>query len=484
MLKRFGKYELIAFVIGFAMMGYELTASRILAPAIGSSTYVWTSVIAVIIAALSLGYAAGGILADRRARPTDLVWLLLLSGLAVAFTLILAQATVEQVGQSRLDERVKGIVCSLILFMPTSFLLGMISPYLAKLRTTSLARTGRSVAGLSAFNAVGGIIGTMFVGFVLFGYTGSKETLAFIVVMLLATSWLVSPIYEWRKRAAATAVIMVLGWLPLGTLPLGIMADIDTPTARYQVTQGKYYPTNMRALIMGPSGSQSAIVLAEPTKLVFEYTKQMDALVAQAPNRGSILVLGGGAFTLPAHLADEYPGTQVDVVEIDPQLKTIAKQYFNYRDRPNVAIIDADARTFLQGNTKQYDIVLVDVYHELSIPYTLTTTEYARYLRKAVKDNGVVMANVVGADNAACAPLLRGLHASYSTAFADYRLYAQGSADLERRQNLILVYSPQRQNWLPESEGSGYRIAAAAPFTDNFAPVERLVYQCEAGDKA
>src|SRR5687768_15778779 len=111
--KRIGKYELIAFAIGFALMAYELAASRILAPAIGSSTYIWTSVIGVIIAALSLGYAAGGIIADKRAKQSDLTWLLLLSAFGVISTLLFADETLRIIGGSGLDARVQGLLSSL-----------------------------------------------------------------------------------------------------------------------------------------------------------------------------------------------------------------------------------------------------------------------------------------------------------------------------------------------------------------------------------
>ena len=43
----------VAFASGFVLMAYELAASRILAPTIGTSIYVWTSVIGVMIAALA-----------------------------------------------------------------------------------------------------------------------------------------------------------------------------------------------------------------------------------------------------------------------------------------------------------------------------------------------------------------------------------------------------------------------------------------------
>ncbi len=57
--------ELAVFVCGALVMIYEIIGSRILAPHIGTSTYVWTSLIGVILAALSLGYWLGGKIADQ-----------------------------------------------------------------------------------------------------------------------------------------------------------------------------------------------------------------------------------------------------------------------------------------------------------------------------------------------------------------------------------------------------------------------------------
>lgn len=67
----------IAFVAGFCVMVFELVAARVMSPVVGASTYVWASIIGVIIAAMSLGYWLGGVLADARSRDGDVAWLLL-----------------------------------------------------------------------------------------------------------------------------------------------------------------------------------------------------------------------------------------------------------------------------------------------------------------------------------------------------------------------------------------------------------------------
>lgn len=189
------KYLLLAlaFMAGFVLMVFEMVASRILAPTIGSSTYVWTSVIGVIIAALSLGYFFGGRLADKRAEPVDLAFLFLASALGVAATFTIYGDFLAGLSDSQMDNRLQAVVASLLLFAPTSLVLGMLSPYLAKLNVKSLESSGRAVASLSALNSIGGIVGTFFTGFVLFAAVGSKAILVGLVLALVICSWSVAP---------------------------------------------------------------------------------------------------------------------------------------------------------------------------------------------------------------------------------------------------------------------------------------------------
>lgn len=57
---------MVVFVSGAVLMGLEMTGSRILAIHFGSSIYVWGAIIGVFLAALSIGYYSGGMLADLR----------------------------------------------------------------------------------------------------------------------------------------------------------------------------------------------------------------------------------------------------------------------------------------------------------------------------------------------------------------------------------------------------------------------------------
>ena len=74
----------IAFVVGAASLGAEISAMRLLAPYFGESTIIWANTIATVLVALSVGYAVGGRLADRRADLRGLCAIVLLASVLLA----------------------------------------------------------------------------------------------------------------------------------------------------------------------------------------------------------------------------------------------------------------------------------------------------------------------------------------------------------------------------------------------------------------
>ncbi|MCL4784354.1 MAG: fused MFS/spermidine synthase, partial [Bryobacterales bacterium] len=83
-----GRLETIAFLSGAAVMVLEITGSRVMAPFLGTSIFVWTTLIGVIMASLSAGYWWGGRLADRNPSYARLAAILFLACLGVAFTAV------------------------------------------------------------------------------------------------------------------------------------------------------------------------------------------------------------------------------------------------------------------------------------------------------------------------------------------------------------------------------------------------------------
>ena len=83
--------RLLVFAGGFASIGVELTASRLLAPYFGSSTFIWASLIGLTLTFLSLGYWLGGRIADRHPTPALLYALSVAAALVIAIIPIVAR---------------------------------------------------------------------------------------------------------------------------------------------------------------------------------------------------------------------------------------------------------------------------------------------------------------------------------------------------------------------------------------------------------
>lgn len=470
--KLVGRLEAVAFMTGFALMAFEMVAARILAPSVGSSTYVWTSVIGVIIAALSLGYWVGGMVADIRARLGDIVWLCLLASLMVVATLLIHRELLSWVTLVGDDSRVQAVIASILLFAPVSFLLGMLSPYLVKLKVTSLDTSGKSVASLSALNSIGGIAGTFATGFILFGYIGSRETLVIVILLLLMSSWLIAYSYRWALRAAFSVILLVMAVLPAGQA--GGVARIDTPSAHYDIVQTTYDKQLINALITGPGHSQSAVYLGNPNALVFWYNQQI-AKVAGEKKPKDILVLGGGAFTLPQYLANTLPDSNIDVVEIDPQLEKISEKYFEYTHPANVNLIFDDARIYVDETDKAYDMVVVDVYGANSIPFTFMTREFGQSVARITRPEGVVVANVIGGLHGKCREVTAAVDSAYRVELP-HAQWATQSGKAKDAVNYIITYTKTPQDF---AGMTAFSPLGGPLYTDNFSPSDRLHFACE-----
>ena len=462
-----------ACVSGFTLMAYELVAARLLAPSVGNSTYVWTGVIGVIIIALSAGCWLGGRIADYRHAPQDVGLLLIVAAALVMITILSANNTLRWLTTVLDEPRIQAVIAALALFAPASFVLGAVSPYLAKLNVSSLDTAGRSVANLSALDAVGGIAGTFVTGFVLLGMIGLNETLALITGILLATSWLFIPRWQWQLRALMAGAVIVAALSGL-YMPKHGDVSIETPSAHYSIVNYTSNGRQIRGLVTGPTGVQSGVYLDGTKDLPFWYTRRMVEVTIAAKPR-TVLLLGGGAFTMAEYMARQLPNTHIDVVEIDPGLENISRQYFSYQSLPNVKLIFDDARTYIQRTNRHYDVVLIDVYNGGEIPYSLLTAEYGSELARITRADGLVVANLIaGLNNAPCRELFAAFDAVYRRTWP-YAWYGTQHRDLSRG-NYVVAYS-KKPRTMPAAL-SPLQSLGGTLYTDNFIPNDRLYEAC------
>ena len=483
--------EITVFSCGALVMIYEIIGSRILSPYIGTSTYVWTSLIGVILAALSLGYWLGGKSADRKPDLKILAAVIFLAGGAVGATILFKDIFLSFIARSPLLLELKSVIAALLLFAPASVLLGFVTPYAVKLKMLSLADSGKTVGRLYALSTVGSILGTFLAGFFLIPFVGSTRTLYLIGFSLLGLSLMLAPFA--LSKANLTIIILLVfgifttelqGYLLLRTNNLH---DIDTEYNRVQIftMTDEASGQKMRALAIDPYFIQSKMYL-ESDELASEYAKYYHLVRHFKPDFQTTLLIGGAGYSFPKDFLKVYPDKRIETVEIDPQMTELAKQYFNLRENPNLGIFHEDGRIFLnRAPEEKYDAVFLDAFGSLfSVPFHLTTVEAVREISRVLKPGGIVIFNVGGAVKGKSSRFFNAEIATYRQVFPQVLLFKvrPERAD-EEVQNLIIVASksvdPLELQTADEDLAKMLRNRYTEPLetrerilTDDLAPVE------------
>lgn len=483
--------EIVVFTSGALVMIYEIIGSRIVAPFIGTSTYVWTSLIGVILGSLSLGYYLGGKMADNKPKPGILATILFFAGALIAATILLHNVVLAAVSGLPFGLAVKSIAAALILFAPASVLFGFVTPYAIRLKMSSVENAGKTVGRLYALSTVGSILGTFAAGFVLLPTVGSVRTLYLIAGILFALAFIVAPL----ALTSAKLFFLILfpssvffneiyGYMMFNAFELH---DFDTHYNRLQVynTTDKKTGKPIRVLSTDPLSTQSAMFLNSP-ELALNYPKYYHLLRYYKPDFRETLIIGGAAYSFPQDYLRTYPDKRIDVVEIDPQMTEIAQKYFGLQDNPNLRIFHEDGRIFLNKNTKKYDVILVDAFNSMySIPFHMTTREAVEKMSDSLTDDGVLILNLISAVEGTGAMFLQAEYKTFAEKFPFLHLFrVEPEKPLNVTQNLILVAAKTaKKAEIADGQISAFLnnkyenpIETNLPIlTDDFAPVEYYI---------
>lgn len=158
----------------------------------------------------------------------------------------------------------------------------------------------------------------------------------------------------------------------------------------------------------------------DPGYLEFEYARIMamaPAVLGRAPARVLVLGLGGG--TLPRFIRAAWPAARIDVAEIDPAVVTVAERYFGLVQDEGLKVHVGDARSFIEAAAPgAYDLVLLDAFSDREAPRHLTTVEFLRSVRAALRVDGLAASNLWGPN---ANPRYFDMVATMSAAFGELR---------------------------------------------------------------
>ncbi|MBM4114178.1 MAG: hypothetical protein FJ253_12545 [Phycisphaerae bacterium] len=229
-----------------------------------------------------------------------------------------------------------------------------------------------------------------------------------------------------RRWLAGAGAASIVGLLPRRGLATGeriideahsaynhiVIAESDEFRTMYFVVDGTYY-------------IESRLDLRRPLALDLDYTRTMMAGFLVRPEIESLLMIGMGGGTLANYLFRQIPGLEVDAVDIDADVIRLARAHFEVPDDPRYRTHAADGRVFVEQSPKdkRWDMVILDAFRGVFVPFHLKTREYYATLLAHLDREGVVVANLHNAT-----PMYPHDRVTFDAVFpGGYAFYAESS---------------------------------------------------------
>ena len=403
------------FISSGCIMVLEIVAGRLVARHLGSSLYTWTSVIGVVLAGITVGNYLGGRIADRFPAKKALAVLLGASSVTCVVIVILNNLVGEWIWLWKLSWPTHIFSHIFLVFMLPSTLLGTVSPVVAKMALDRGLPTGRTVGDIYAWGAAGSIAGTFLAGFYLIAAMG---TIA--IIWTVGAGLLLMGILYWARLrvlylwAAIFIALMTVGMAP-GKWAQSVSSSLalreePNPNVIYEDESQYCYiavertskTVDKRAFILDQL-IHSKIIMDDILDLQYSYEQIYAAVthrLSRDKNKLSVLSIGGGGYVFPRYVEKVWPGSHIDVAEIDPRVTEAAIRAFGLQRNTPINTFTMDARNYVdklleqqqaEGQKTQYDFIYEDAANDYSIPYQLTTKEFNDKIAQILTDNGAYM---------------------------------------------------------------------------------------------
>ena len=460
-----------AFTIGFVVMAFEMIGSRFLNPYFGSSIYTWASIISTVLIALSVGYFAGGRLADKMPTPAVLGWLIVAASGWFAIVPFIIDPLFAAIFTVIRDVRYGSLVSSfLLLFLPL-MLLGVYSPFAIRLLLGETGQSGTISGRVYGISTLGSILGTLVTTFYFIPIFGIRAITYFLAAFscFVGLSFVTSGARKLPAgarhglRVAVAAIglsLLVALYLMSAQSTVGI-SNLGTEkflTGVEANPQGEFSPETIKAkadgileniqteyndIFVTKQGSlvtmsfqrrnrkyeESVIDLDDLNALPVPYTRTLTVALPYVPELRSLLMLGLGGGTTTRYLHRYLPQVEVLAVELDAGVIDMARRYFGIVPDKTYRVVQDDARVFLARNGERHNAILMDTFRGGYIPFHLLTREFFELVRERLTKDGVLVINLRGGNE-----LFPATVKTLRTVFANIDLYSSRGAG-----NVIVV---------------------------------------------
>ena len=385
---------IIILISGYASLALELLAIRQLVPYLGSDTIITSIVIGIVLIFLSIGYYRSGKINIKKSSIRDKI----VNNFVIATCFIFISTTYvfldnyfkffEFIGIT--NRILKAFSFSILFLSVPSYLLAQTTPLISNYFSKNIS--GKSTGIILMFGTFGSFAGSLFTTLFIMPVFGVNYAVMFNVFLMTVAILLLNR----RNRIEIyilTFLSIILTFMFNNSIlekKLGILVNNEFSTIKVAATD------NGDSKIMIVNNSYASKI-SKNEVLMFDYVKYIEQnFINYLPKSGEkkdVLILGAGGFTMG--IKDEY--NNYTFVDINKALLGVSEKYFLEKKLSgNKQYIVSDARAFLKQNSKKYDLIILDTYsYSTEIPTHLITEEYFLSVKNSLKNNGVMVANII-----------------------------------------------------------------------------------------
>src|SRR6478735_1480713 len=331
----------IVFYGGLTSIGIELSASRLIAPYFGDSTFIWANLIGLTMLYLSIGYALGGRVADRHPEPELLFVLTAVAGFAAGVIPIIAhpilQVSLDAFDSVSIGAFYGSLLGVLLLFAVPITLIGFVSPFALRLLVRDVASAGHTSGGLSAVSTFGAIAGSFLPVIVLIPLVGTAKTFYILSISLMTLSAIGLVVLRSPRGAVVASSLVGMLLIVIGVFGGGqikppyegeLVYETESQYNYIQVLEdnGRYLLALNEGHAIHSIYDPNSLLTGGPWDYFMAAPLFNEGVNATSVKDALFIGLAGG--TAARQIADAYPGVQIDGVEIDPEVAKFAKKYF------------------------------------------------------------------------------------------------------------------------------------------------------------
>ena len=379
---------ILFFTVGFVALGAEVLWTRYLGLLINNTVYTYTFTLAIVLIGLVLGSILASQFSDKTtSRAHYFGSLQIITGLCILTLMMLSPGTWRELGT--------GLQVYFLLLLPPAILSGATFPLAIRLAIKDASQTSSITGSLIAVNTLGGILGSLLIGFIGIPFFGLEKSLLFITganlaIGITAWFWLERKHHKVKYAATATAILLYVAipYYSQTQIPADFIGE-----GRDLVDYHEGYGANMAAVQrdgdleleidrwwQGGSKKNHQIMAAHVPMLLH-------------PDPKNILVVGIGTGQTASRFLI-YPINQLACVDIEPTLFPFIQQHFDtdWMSDPRVQIISEDGRNHLRHTAATYDIISLEL-GEISRPGVafFYTTDFYRRTQQRLNTNGYLI---------------------------------------------------------------------------------------------